>query len=177
MDRQKRFCALLAFTLPFLLLLPKAHPNPSTQPLPPGVYADKIVVEKAKRKLSLYSKGRLLKQYSIALGKNPVGPKCQEGDGKTPEGFYLIDGRNPHSSYHLSLRISYPNIFDVLRARELGVAPGGGIEIHGMKNGYGWIGAGHRHVDWTKGCIAVTNEEIEELWRVVPDGTVIEIRP
>jgi murein L,D-transpeptidase YafK len=115
--------------------------------------------------------------YDVALGEEPVGPKEREGDGRTPEGLYVIDGRNPQSRYHRSLRISYPGPEDAARAAKLGVSPGGDIMIHGLQNGLGWIGALHRTHDWTRGCIAVTNDEIEEIWDLVPDGTPIEIRP
>ena len=96
---------------------------------------------------------------------------------KTPEGIYKIDGRNPQSNFHLALHISYPSDEDDKRAAARGVSAGLDIMIHGIQNGRGWIGAFHRWNDWTAGCIAVTDEEIEELWRVTPDGTTIEIRP
>ncbi len=139
--------------------------------------ADKILIEKRERRLILLSKGEAIKIYKIALGGNPVGPKERQGDNKTPEGMYTIDGRNRDSSYHLSLRISYPNERDKARAKERGVSPGGDIMIHGIKNGLGWVGNAHAEIDWTKGCIAVTDEEIEEIDRLVPNGTVVEIRP
>ena len=139
--------------------------------------ADRILVEKAGRRLTLFAGGEVLKTYRIALGGNPVGPKERQGDNKTPEGIYTIDSRNRDSSYHLSLHISYPNEDDRRRARALGVAPGGDIMIHGIKNGFAWVGDAHAEVDWTRGCIAVTDEEIEEIERLAPDGTVVEIRP
>ncbi|MEO7933621.1 MAG: L,D-transpeptidase family protein [Chthoniobacterales bacterium] len=139
--------------------------------------ADHILVEKAKRTLSLMRGGKVLKTYQVALGPNPVGPKEKEGDGKTPEGVYRIDWRNPQSQYHLSLHISYPDEKDVTRAKKQGVSPGGDIMIHGLPNGMGALGAAHRLTNWTVGCIAVTNEEIQEIWNAVPDGTSIEIRP
>lgn len=104
-------------------------------------------------------------------------PRKGRGDHKTPEGTYVIDSRNHDSRYHLSLHISYPNGRDKKRTRELGVCPGGGIMIHGIKNGFSQVGASHTLVDWTKGCIAVTDEEIEEIDRLVPLGTIVEIRP
>jgi murein L,D-transpeptidase YafK len=146
-------------------------------PLPPGTTIDWIVVEKAARKLSVFRDGRQLKTYRVALGRSPIGPKEKEGDMKTPEGIYKIDGRNAQSSYHLALHISYPSNDDNARAAERGVSAGLDIMIHGIPNGRGWIGAFHRWTDWTAGCIALTDEEIEELWRVTPDGTTIEIRP
>ena len=139
--------------------------------------ADKILIEKKERRLALLSRGEVLKTYKIALGGNPIGPKERQGDNKTPEGTYVIDSRNKDSGYHLSLHISYPNEKDKKRARELGVSPGGDIMIHGIKNGFSWVGDSHTEVDWTKGCIAVTDEEIEEIDKLAPNGTIVEIRP
>jgi len=146
-------------------------------PLPVGVIADRIVVLKAARELKLYSAGEILKTYRIALGSNPNGHKQQQGDGRTPEGTYVIDYRNPNSKYHLALHISYPNAEDRQRARKRGVSPGGDIMIHGASMNRGWLSHLRRPNDWTLGCIAVTNSEIEEIWRGVPDGTKIEINP
>jgi murein L,D-transpeptidase YafK len=139
--------------------------------------ADKILIEKEERLLTLISKDKVLKTYKIALGGNPNGPKERQGDNKTPEGTYIIDSRNKDSRYHLSLHISYPNKKDKKRAKELGVSPGGDIMIHGIKNGFSWIGNFHTERDWTNGCIAVTDEEIEEIDKLVPNGTIVEIRP
>jgi murein L,D-transpeptidase YafK len=152
-----------------------AHHN--WHPLPAGTTIDHIVVEKATRKLSVFRGGRQLKTYRVALGRGPVGPKQMEGDMKTPEGLYQIDSRNPQSSFHLALHVSYPSDHDNTRAAELGVSAGFDIMVHGIQNGRGWIGAFHRWKDWTAGCIALTDKEIEELWRITPDGTTIEIRP
>jgi len=138
---------------------------------------DKILIEKKARRLMLISKGEVLKTYKIALGGNPNGPKERQGDNKTPEGTYVIDSRNRDSQYHRSLHISYPNERDKKRAQELGVSPGGNIMIHGIKHGFSWVGESQSEVDWTKGCIAVTDEEIEEIDKVTPIGTVVEIRP
>lgn len=138
---------------------------------------DKVLIEKRKRRLTLISKGKAIKTYKIALGGNPVGPKEREGDNKTPEGTYTIESRNRHSEYHLSLRISYPNEKDRRRAKKRGVSPGGDIMIHGMKNGLAWVGGFHTKMDWTEGCVAVTNKEIEEISRLVPNGTPVEIKP
>ena len=140
------------------------------------VTADKIVINKSKRELELYSAGKLLKTYKVALGPSASGAKNCEGDGKTPEGTYRVVGRNPKSAFHKSLRVSYPNDQDRARAAKMRCSPGGDIMIHGLPNGYGWIGAGHRAKDWTAGCIAVTDAEIEEIWRAVPNGTVVEIK-
>ncbi len=139
--------------------------------------ADKILIEKKERLMMLLSGGKVLKTYRIALGGNPNGPKERQGDNKTPEGTYVIDSRNKDSRYHLSLHISYPNEKDKKRAKELGVSPGGDIMIHGIKNGFSWVGDYQAKVDWTKGCIAVTDKEIEEIEKLTPNGTIVEIRP
>jgi len=138
---------------------------------------DKVLIEKKKRRLTLIADGEAIKTYKIALGGDPVGPKERQGDNKTPEGTYTIAAINRHSDYHLSLRISYPNEKDVMRAKEQGVAPGGDIMIHGIKNGLSWVGGFHTEIDWTEGCIAVTNKEMEEIARLAPNGTPVEIRP
>jgi murein L,D-transpeptidase YafK len=145
--------------------------------LPAGITIDRIVVEKSARKLSVFANGKRLKSYHVALGRNPIGPKKEEGDMKTPEGIYKIDSRNPQSAFHLALHVSYPSEADNARASRHGVSAGSEIMIHGIENGLGRIGAFHRRRDWTAGCIAVTDEEIEELYRATPDGTPIEIRP
>jgi murein L,D-transpeptidase YafK len=147
------------------------------EPLPDGVRADRIVIEKSRRQLTLLKDGKPLKTYAVALGGSPTGPKEREGDGKTPEGVYHIDYRKANSSFHRALHISYPSAAEVEAARKGGYPPGGAIMIHGLPNGFGGLGASHRLRDWTLGCIAVTNIEIEEIWRVVPNGAVVEIRP
>ena len=139
--------------------------------------ADRVLIEKKARRLTLFTNGEVIKTYKIALGGNPVGPKERQGDNKTPEGIYTIDSRNGNSGYHLALHISYPNADDKRRARERGVAPGGDIMIHGIKNGFEALGLSHAEKDWTEGCIAVTNQEMEEIYRFVPNGTIVEIRP
>jgi murein L,D-transpeptidase YafK len=144
--------------------------------LPAGTTIDRILVEKSERKLSILRGDKVLKTYHVALGRNPIGAKEQEGDNKTPEGIYTIDYRNPKSDYHLALHISYPSAEDITRAAQRGVNAGFDIMIHGLPNGQDRIGAAHRQKDWTAGCIAVTDEEIDELYRVTPDGTTIEIR-
>lgn len=144
---------------------------------PADVQASEIVVLKSERRLILRRGAEELAAYDIALGFAPRGHKRREGDGRTPEGRYVIDWRNPESAYHLSLHISYPNELDTAAAAAAGVDPGGMIMIHGLPNGNGRIGQAHSTRDWTHGCIAVTSEEIEEIWRLVPDGTPIEIRP
>jgi murein L,D-transpeptidase YafK len=131
--------------------------------------ADLVVVSKKRREMVLLRGESVLRTYRIALGREPVGPKRQEGDGRTPEGRYIIDRRNAKSKYHLSLHISYPDAADVSRALEAGVNPGGDIMIHGLKDGV------RRDGDWTQGCIAVTDEEMDEIWALVGDGTAIWI--
>jgi len=139
--------------------------------------ADLIVVEKSKRTLQLFQHGTLIKTYRVALGGHPVGPKRQRGDEKTPEGEYTIDGHLPHSHYHMAPHVSYPNAQDSARAKQAGVDPGDAILIHGWPNGQGAIGAAHRLHDWTLGCIAVTDSEIEEIYKLVPNGPRILIKP
>lgn len=146
-------------------------------PLPANVTADKVLVYKSKRQLTLLNQNKPLKTYKISLGKQPVGRKVVEGDGRTPEGAYVIDRRKLRSSFHKALHISYPNAEDIAQAKAKGVSPGGDIMIHGLPNGLGFIGNLQTKRDWTLGCIAVTNPEIEEIMRVVPDGTVVEIVP
>lgn len=139
--------------------------------------ADRIVIHKARRELLLLRNGQVFRAYKVALGKQPVGPKVQQGDMRTPEGLYRIDGRYAKSQYHMALRISYPSAADRARARKLGVQPGGDILIHGLPNGQGSVGKAHLQSDWTWGCVAVTDEEIEEIWKLVPNGVVVEILP
>ena len=134
--------------------------------------ASRIFVDKSERTLQLIRDGKAFRTYPVALGDNPRGHKLFEGDERTPEGIYLIDGRNRHSTYHLSLSISYPNIRDVRRARAKGLDPGGQIMIHGSP-----MDLSKRHRDWTDGCIAVSNTAMEEIWRLVDTGTLIEISP
>ena len=138
--------------------------------------ADSIIVEKASRTMKLMGSGKILKTYKVALSTVPVGAKEREGDHKVPEGHYVVDTKNSHSRFHLALHISYPNESDRQRARKAGVRPGGDIEIHGLGK-YGWLGSLQRQVDWTDGCIAVTNSEIDEIWPLVAVGTPVEIRP
>lgn len=142
-----------------------------------GGKADRIVIDKSARQLTLMRGEQPLRSYAVALGGAPKGAKRFEGDQRTPEGLYYIDYRNASSQFHLALRISYPNEADRVRAMEAGLNPGGQIMIHGLKNGQGWLGERHRSGDWTDGCIAVTNDEIEEIWSLVDLGTPVEIRP
>ncbi len=139
-------------------------------------HADKVLVIKSKRVLLLLQNGSILREYQICLGRNPKGPKTRRGDYRTPEGTYILDSRNPNSSFHLSLHISYPSKTDILKARLRGLAPGSNVTIHGFPDGITIDDIGG-YLDWTKGCIAVSNHDIEEIWQLVPDGTPIEIKP
>lgn len=150
---------------------------PGGAPLAAGAVADRVVVDKSERTLTLLRRGAVLKTYRVSLGGDPAGPKRRKGDERTPEGVYRLDYRKADSSAHRALHISYPGAADVARARVAGEDPGGVVMVHGMVNGLGWIGRLHRVVDWTDGCVAVTNREMDEIWRAVPTGTPIEIRP
>lgn len=141
-------------------------------------FAKRVELLKAERQLLLIGPDdEVLRRYHVALGGAPEGHKQREGDERTPEGHYVIDWRNPNSTYHLSLHISYPNAEDRRRAASKGEDPGGMIMIHGLAEGMEWIGPLHRMWDWTNGCVAVTNFEIEEIWSLVRNGTPIHIMP
>lgn len=139
--------------------------------------ADKVVVQKTKRMLTLYANDEKIKTYRIHLGSNPIGHKRREGDSKTPEGEYVLDWRNPNSSYFLSLHVSYPNKEDTRSARGRGVSAGNNIMIHGQPNTMPWRKYKKLKKDWTAGCIAVLNHEMQEIWKSVQDGTKIIILP
>ncbi len=139
--------------------------------------ADRVIVDKAARQLMLMRGDEEIASYHISLGAAPAGHKSREGDERTPEGDYVIDWRNANSIAHLSLHISYPNAADRAAALERGQDPGGNIMIHGLLNGWGWLGRAHLMWDWTNGCIAVTNAEMREIWAHVPNGTPITILP
>ena len=149
----------------------------SPRPLPEGTRADRIVVKKAAHTLELYRGSELLRSYRVALGREPRGTKHQEGDGRTPEGAYTLDYRKADSAFHRALHISYPAAKDIAAAKAQGVRPGGLIMVHGIRNGLQFLGRLHALIDWTDGCVAVTNSEIEEIWRVVSDGIPIIIEP
>lgn len=139
--------------------------------------ADSVVVRKSMRTLTLYRAGRAFAVHAISLGQQPKGAKQFEGDNRTPEGVYRIDWRNPNSRFHLALHIDYPRAEDIARARALGKEPGGNVMIHGLPPAFARLGGEHLKVDWTNGCVAVTNTEMEQLWRTIPDGTPIDIQP
>jgi len=137
-----------------------------------GPEVTRIVVLKENRRMYLYNGDRVLRGFDIALGFEPIGHKTESGDGKTPVGDYIIDRRNPNSAFHLSIGINYPDADDIARARALGVDPGGNIFIHGQSNRFRGL---RRDSDWTWGCIAVTNAEMEDIYAMVNDGTPITI--
>ena len=143
----------------------------------PAAKVDQVLVVKSERTLTLLSHGTPVRIYKVALGSEPVGANQEQGDHKTPEGRYVLDRRNAKSKFYKAIHISYPNEDDRKHAAAHGVPPGSDIMIHGLPNGFGWLGAAHRARDWTDGCIAVTDQEIDEIWNLVPDDTPIEIRP
>jgi murein L,D-transpeptidase YafK len=149
----------------------------SATPLPPIGLADSIVVEKKAHMLTLFRDGKPMRTYLVALGGNPRGDKLSAGDRRTPEGLFYIDSRQPNSKYHLALHISYPDATHRARSLAAGMEPGGDIMIHGLPNGLGAAGATHRVNDWTNGCVALTDEEIEQIWSAVPIGTPVQIKP
>jgi murein L,D-transpeptidase YafK len=125
----------------------------------------------------LLSKGKVLRSYKVALGGEPIGPKTRQGDHRTPEGLYVLDSRNPNSHFYKALHISYPNAKDIAAAQKLRVSPGGDIMLHGLPKEYAWVGKAHALHDWTDGCVAVSDEEMDEIWKLVHVGTPIEIKP
>ena len=143
----------------------------------PSVRVDRVVVYKQERKLLLLSQGKEVRSYKIALGSEPVGPKTRQGDHRTPEGIYVLDARNPKSHFYKAFHISYPNSKDIAAAKKLGVSSGGDIMLHGLGKEHARVGKAHVLHDWTDGCVAVTNEEIDEMWKMVRIGTPIEIKP
>ena len=142
----------------------------------PPQQGTKIVVKKSDHTLTLYHDQIKLQSYKVSLGSGS-GPKQQAGDRKTPEGLYVVDAKNASSKFHHAFHLSYPNVQDVARAKKLGVDPGGDIEIHGQMNSLTWLGPMARHFNWTAGCIALTNDEIDAIWPIVPIGTPVEIEP
>jgi murein L,D-transpeptidase YafK len=150
---------------------------PAPGPGGPVALADSIVVEKKAHRLTLYHMGSPLRSYRVALGGQPVGDKRTRGDRRTPEGIFFVDGMNENSDFHLALHLSYPDESHQFRADSLGVDPGGDIMIHGLPKGRGNLGAQHRAKDWTNGCVALTDEEMEQIWSIVPIGIPVQIKP
>jgi lipoprotein-anchoring transpeptidase ErfK/SrfK len=145
--------------------------------LGPPTTADSVVVYKRERTLVLFNRGVPIRSYFVALGSKPVGDKERAGDQKTPEGIFRVNAHNPASKFHLALRLSYPDDAHRARAAALGADPGGDIMIHGLPKEYSEAGKNHLQNDWTNGCVALSNQEIEELWHAVPDGTPVHIKP
>ena len=139
--------------------------------------ADQVLVDKSERAMYLMRGGHTFKKYKIALGGNPIGHKQQQGDQRTPEGWYTLDYKKADSAFYKAIHISYPNRKDKARARKKRVKPGGFIMIHGQKNGLGWAAYVTQQFDWTEGCIAVTNAEMDEIWKAIDPGTKIYIYP
>lgn len=139
--------------------------------------ADRLVVLKREHTLTLYRDGKPLRTYKVALGRGGLKPKQNAGDNRVPEGVYKIVSHNPRSAFYRALRVGYPTAMQVQASTAAGVDPGGDIMVHGIRNGLGWVGPLQRHIDWTKGCIALTDREMDAVWDAVPDGTPIEIRP
>jgi murein L,D-transpeptidase YafK len=139
--------------------------------------ADLVVVSKSESRLYLERAGKRFASFKVAFGGDPKGHKQQEGDERTPEGRYVLDSKNPNSAFHKSIHISYPNAADRAAAKSRGVSPGGDVMIHGQKNGWGWLAPIAQLFDWTDGCVALKNSEMEEVWNAVDVGTPIEIHP
>ena len=145
--------------------------------LPTDQKIDKIILTKSRRTMDVYAGGQIIKTYKISLGRDPLGDKEFEGDKRTPEGQYSINDKNPNSGFHKNLGISYPNKMDIEEAKKKNLRPGGEIKIHGIRNGLGFIGKLHRMLDWTAGCVALTDDEVDELYNSVEIGTPILILP
>jgi murein L,D-transpeptidase YafK len=167
--RRRRTCSAF-IAISFGLLVITSHAQTKT-------IADSIVVSKSEHTLSLMSGNTVLKTYHVALGRGSAGAKQTVGDNRTPEGKYIIDEKKASSKFHKALHISYPNADDRARALKLGKSPGGDIEIHGLPATFAWLGTAQRTLDWTSGCIALSNDEIDELWKMVPVGTPVKIDP
>lgn len=164
----------------FLILIAPLFLCANTAPIanPEVIKADLVTVVKSDRKMYLSYKGKILKTFKIALGGNPVGHKEVQGDQKTPEGYYKLDYFKENSSFYKALRISYPNSMDCANARKVGKSPGGSIMIHGQPNNQGWFKSFFKQrEDWTAGCIALHNDEMDEVLKLVKVGTPIHIRP
>jgi murein L,D-transpeptidase YafK len=143
----------------------------------PDTGVDRVVVYKHERRLVLLSHGKEMRSYRVALGGEPIGPKTRQGDHRTPEGSYVLDSRNANSHFYKAFHVSYPNSTDIAAARKLGISPGGDIMLHGLPKEYAFVGKAQALHDWTDGCIAVSNEEMDEIWKLVRVGTPIEIKP
>ncbi|TDG35582.1 hypothetical protein EZJ43_13250 [Pedobacter changchengzhani] len=170
----KKTIFIIALILVTVGLIYNYYPEPK---LPANANVDLLVVKKSKHQLLAYSNGKLLKSYKVSFGDAPIGHKEFEGDEKTPEGIYTINAKNDKSGYHKNLGISYPNLADIAHAKAIGKPAGGDVKIHALKNGLGAINKFQRLINWTNGCIALTNSEVDELYASVKIGTKIEIKP
>ena len=139
--------------------------------------ADYVLVEKSKHQLSLYKSGKVFATYHVVFGGNPVGHKQQEGDNKTPEGHYTLDSKNSNSTFTKAIHISYPNTTDISNAKAKGVSPGGAVMIHGQKNGFSWLSFVSQRINWTRGCIALSNSDMEQVYKSINVPISIEIKP
>jgi murein L,D-transpeptidase YafK len=179
MIRALRLLVYLCLLVGFGFIAASLYSPPVRMPVPPPPpltgAVDRIVIEKAARRLQLFQDGRPVRTYTVALGFTPAGDKVRQGDGKTPEGEFTIDRRNAESAFHLSIGLDYPQPEDRARAEKGGYSPGGDIFIHGQPNAL--PGGFKLKGDWTAGCIALTNDEMNEIWAVTPVGTKVEIRP
>ena len=172
---KQRFLSILIFLCIVISTLIWA--NYPMEHLPKDTKVDQVVVYKSKREMQLLYQNNILRTYPISMGANPIGHKEQEGDERTPEGTYMLDSRNSKSIAFLALHVSYPNKTDTEKAKLRNVSPGGLIMVHGIKNGFGWVGKLHTLWNWTNGCIAINNDEMQEFWDIVPTGTPIIIHP
>lgn len=177
MAKQKQRLGWCTFFVLWVLIVSACTAAPADSLPQKTEKADSILILKKDHSMELLAGGKVIRTYKVALGSGGLAPKQREGDARTPEGHYTIDAKSEHSAYHKPLHVSYPNVADRKSAAKLGVPPGGAIMIHGLPNGKGWVGAGHRLYDWTLGCIAVTDQEIDDVWKLVPVGTPVEIRP
>ena len=177
--RKTKLTALAMLTLILIGMLSMSvvvsAKDASKQAIPTNVTIDKVYVNKSERVLKLLSGDKVIKSYHIALGDNPAGHKRQQGDERTPTGSYKLDYKNENSKYYRSIHVSYPNAADKAQAKKRGVSPGGDIMIHGQKNGFGHLASITQQRDWTDGCIAVTDEEMDEIMSIYKAGMPIEI--
>ncbi|MFL5581123.1 MAG: murein L,D-transpeptidase family protein [Gemmatimonadaceae bacterium] len=171
-DSRRLISSSPVLTEPWLAAAPKYRKRINGR-----LVADSIVVVKSTHRMTLFYRGDSVAVFLVALGKSPTGNKTERGDNRTPEGLYYIDARNPQSEYYRSLHVSYPSVAERERALKLGLDPGGDIMIHGLPSRFAQVGDAHRLYDWTKGCIAVTNQEMDEIFDAVQLGAVIDIKP
>ncbi|MGP4864433.1 L,D-transpeptidase family protein [Psychrobacter sp. T6-5] len=178
-DKQRMYWLLIGISLAAIVstsaIAYAKNSSKSKNSIPASAVIDRVFVDKSDRILKLMSDGKIIRSYRIALGGSPTGHKQQEGDQRTPVGIYTLDYKNENSIAHRSIHISYPNNEDKARANSLGVNPGGDIMIHGQMNGFGDLGWLNQRRDWTDGCIAVTNDDMDEIMAAVILGTPIEI--